>query len=714
MKLSLFYFAFLVGFFTCTLKAKSQVNPSIEIKARSYGDRIVLRYLPSSSIFFSQGNKVGYRVERAAYINGVPNEKLIFKPIKGSPFKRFTDEQWLAALNEEKNRDTSAAKLIGLAMIYSDPNGITNSGNDLLKEGLKSLKEQKDNADIKYGYALIAANRNKIAAEGLALRISDTDVELGKTYVYRVQINLPLTKPSSAGIAYIKVSCTNFNDQYIRNDKLVKIKELDQSVTFSFPEGDAYYAFNIERSDDEGKTYQRISKSPVLNVRPIGFTGPLDFAYGDTSLINYKKYHYSVWVSTCYADELLLAQFVAMPRDKTPPSQPSLKTATHIKPNQVELKWEIKQKGSEDLKGFTIKRGNKENGEYNLISKTILSSTSTSYIDETFNHTGSNYYIVEAIDTAGNKSASFPAYVTLTDSIPPAMPVISSAKIDSLGKIMIKIKPATEKDFMGYQLQKANAKDHEFSVVVETFKDSLGATTFTLKDSTTLNTLTKNIYYKVIAFDTHFNQSTPSAVIELKKRDTIPPVSPLIKDFLINDTSIVIVFANSSSEDVVSNYILRRENGKAKFDTVFVNKDNLVTRFTDLKISGGKLYEYAMIAKDDGGLLSKISRSIQLKSLLNNKIPAPVLSGQYNEQTKKIGLSFTVNEKLYNRKLTIEIYRRTHLKSTWLAYKTIPIEKGTVFLDDPPKDEKEVWYVVKLVDSNKNSSNYSNELMLKF
>jgi hypothetical protein len=710
MKINIFSIALLIFAFGAITGARSQSATSLSVSARSYSDRIVLRYLPSTPILFNQGNKLGYRIERADFIKGTPIEKLAFKPIKVALYKRWSNTQWEKTMLEQRKTDTLEAKLIGLAMAYSDPSADANG--DILKDGLKSLKEEKRNTDMKYGYALIAANRSRLAAEGLGLLANDFDVKVGQTYVYRIYINQPGSAPM-ADAAYITTTCTDFNEKYLRNDKLVKITALDEAVSFSFPETDEYYAFNVARSDDGGITYRRISGTATLNVRPTGFVGSLDFAYGDSALTNYKKYYYRIMVTTYFADELLLAQFSAMPKDKTPPPTPFLKTATHLKPNQVELKWEMNLKGATDLKGFMISRGDKEDGKFTVISKTMLSSASNSYIDETFDREGANYYIVEAIDTAGNSSRSFPAYVTLIDSIPPGSPVISSAKIDSLGKITIKIKPNTEKDFMGYQLQKANAREHDFSVVVETFKDSLGRSTFTLKDSTTLQTLTKKIYYKVIAFDTHFNQSRPSVIIELKKRDTIPPVSPLIKDFMISDTAVVIVFANSSSEDAGRNYLLRKEMGKLKFDTVFVNENPAVSKFIDTKIVGGKQYEYAMIARDEGGLRSKISNSIQIKTLLNNRIPSPELFGVYNAASKKIEISFKLDEKIVNRKLTIEIYQRKDEKSAWTDFKSFPYVKNQPLLENITADQKTHYYVMRLVDENKNSSNFSNELSIK-
>jgi fibronectin type 3 domain-containing protein len=710
-----FIFIFHLSLFTSVCIAQTEAKKPVALVARSYADHIVLRYFATSPSLFNTANKVGYVIEKAPIAigaDGTSPEKLSYVAIKESPFKRWKDEQWETALKNLKLSDSTELKLAGLAMALTDSSAKPRGG-DVMEDGLKSLKEQRDNADMKFGFALIAANRSKAAAEGLALRVTDQEVVMGKTYMYRIRINQPMEDAKNTW-TYLKIKCQTFDENYLKNNKAISLIEGDKNVSFSFPESDEYYAFNVERSDDNGNTYKRITGVPSLKLKPHGYTGKTDYGFADSNLINYKKYYYRILVSTLFADELLLSSFAATPTDKTPPPIPFLKSAEHTKPNQVELTWEMTGNETSDLKGFAIKRSNEEKGIYTSIAKNILPPSSRKFVDENFNKEGSNYYVVEAIDTAGNVSRSFPAYVTLIDSTPPAAPVVATAFIDSMGKVIIHIKPNAEKDFMGYQVLKANAADHEFSVVEETFKDSLGSTTFVVYDSTTLNTLTKNIFYKLIAFDTHFNQSEPSKIIQLKRRDTIPPVSPLITDFVITDSSVVLTFVNSGSEDVVRNILLRKLKGKETYDSIFSNRDTSITTFTDKKIISGSQYEYAMIAKDDGGLTSKISNTIVLKTLKDNRLPAPTITASYDPNTKKISLSFIVDEKLKDRKLKIEIYKRTDKNATWNAFKNIVFERGKVFLDEPANAQKSIMYIVRLLDENNRSSNFSNEIELKF
>jgi hypothetical protein len=165
----------------------------------------------------------------------------------------------------------------------------------------------------------------------MALSVTDNAVSPGVTYVYRARIN-DKAQNNKAMIAYVKVKCENFNNKYLLNNKVVKVTEGDENISFSFPGSKAYYAFNVERSDDGGATYKMLTNAPAFKLTPHGYKGETDFGYIDSLLTNYKKYRYRVWVSTPFADDMLLAEFIAMPRDRTPPPAPFLRSAIHIKP----------------------------------------------------------------------------------------------------------------------------------------------------------------------------------------------------------------------------------------------------------------------------------------------------------------------------------------------------------------------------------------------
>lgn len=684
----------------------------IALIARSYADHIVLRYFATTPTLFNAANKVGYIIEKAVAVNTTTIEKLTYLPIKGSPFIRWDETKWEAEYKNAVFTDSNELKLAGLAIAFSDAAASAIKG-DVLNNDLKSLKEQRDNASMKFALTLIAANRSKLAAEGLALRISDFDVVVGTKYVYRIRVNQPI-KTNLNDWVYVQVQCKNFNTTYLRNDTAVKLTEGDQKISFVFPESTEYYAFNVQRSDNNGITYKKLTDIPSIKLQPNGYEGKTDYGFVDSGLINNKKYYYRVTVSTLFADEFILSEFTAIPSDQTPPPAPFLKSADHIKPKEIELSWEMVEKSASDLKGFTISRSSDEKTGYQKITKELLPISTRNYIDKSFDPDGSIYYVVEAVDTAGNISRSFPAYVTLIDSTPPTAPIITSAIIDSTGKIIIKIKPNTEKDFMGYQLLKANAADHEFSVVEQTFNDSDYQKVFVMYDSTTLNTLSKNIYYKLLAFDTHFNQSEPSKIIELKKRDTIPPIPPIITDYLINDSSINLQFVNSSSQDVTYSILLKRILGKEKYDTVFRNNNPNITTYQDKKIISNNQYEYAMIAKDESGLYSKVSNSIILKTKFSNRIPAPEIQGAYDNNTEKIILNIIIDKSLENQKIMTEIYSRTTENDSWAMILTLPFQKDKQIIIKPIKGNNKMFFSARLIDEKNKISNFSAEKIIHY
>ncbi len=688
------------------LTAQVDTTKRLTAMQRSYNNKIVLRLFPANQSALLVGNKKGYKIQRADAEQG-DITKLNYKDIKNTISQRLTEDSGVSYIDKNNITDTIERKMAGLAYGLTETNALPKKG-DVLVDGVASLKEQQQDESMKFFMINIACNKSKLAAKIMGLWVDDEDVVLGKTYAYRVKIN-----DEKNDWYYIKVKCQNFNPNYLLNNNLIKLNEGDTKINFTFPEGYDYYAFNIDRANYTKDLFKRLNNEPMLKINPTGNTGKIDYTFGDSNLVNYKKYFYKVWVNTPFGDEILLADFSAMPRDKTPPPMPAIKTANHIKPTQVEIKWDMDDKNSGDLKGFIVKRSNKNEGPFKQISQKMLETSARVFIDETFDKEGENYYILEAIDTAGNMIESYPAYVTLIDSTPPAIPIITKATIDSLGKITIKIKPNIEKDFMGYQLLKANEAEHEFSVVQETYKDSLGATTFVLFDSTTLQSLTPNIFYKLISFDTHYNQSEPSEIIKLKRPDTIPPVSPIIKGFKLTDSTIVLNFSNSSSDDVIANYLLRREVGKEKFDTIFLNKDFKIETFVDKKIVGGKQYEYTMIAKDDAFFLSKKSRSLIIRTLFNNELPVPILQGTYNEKQKFVTLNYKFNSLSKSKKSKIEVYTRKSKSADWVILKSVDVDVNKSIIDDKLPTSEIIFYIAKITDENSNSSIFSKPIEVK-
>lgn len=361
----------------------------------------------------------------------------------------------------------------------------------------------------------------------------------------------------------------------------------------------------MERAGETENSFKPLNTTAFYSSTSPGFEGPINGTFKDDSLTNYKWYRYRFYGMTAFGEKVLFAEVKGMPKDLTPPTAPSLKLPKHSKPNEVSLGWEISGNIS-DLKGFIVGRSNQDSGDFKILHAKLLPTSTRNYIDTGFSRSDKNYYVVYALDTAGNISGSYPAYVTITDSVAPAKPTILSAIIDSLGVVVIKVSQGKEKDLKGYRLFKSNGVDHEFSVIDESFKtSSTDTTSFKLiyTDTVELNSLTPDIYYQVKALDFNYNQSVFSDKIKVKRPDTIPPITPVIFNTVVKEKQIELFFSPSESIDVKEHIIYRKTDIEAR-DWELLSGTKTQGIFIDTTVSAGTTYYYSIRAKDESGLFS--------------------------------------------------------------------------------------------------------------
>jgi fibronectin type 3 domain-containing protein len=194
----------------------------------------------------------------------------------------------------------------------------------------------------------------------------------------------------------------------------------------------------------------------------------------------------------------------------------------------------------------------------------------------------------------------------MKDDTPPKKPIRLSGKIDTSGVVNVHWKLGPEPDLLGYLVYYANAPDHVFTPVSEDF---LADSTFA--DSVSLRTLTKKIYYRVVAFDKNRNPSPPSDILELKKPDKLPPVPAVFSDFRVTDSTVYMNWAPSTSSDLVSQVLYRREKGSEWLE--YGKFDNKTKDFVDKEVKKQTWYEYSLVSVDDAGLQSEKSFPLNVR-----------------------------------------------------------------------------------------------------
>ena len=436
------------------------LRTKIGIIARSYSDSVIVRWAVSKPSVWSLCKEFGFILERAPILqNGSYGE---FKSVKQGVFKPWTDEQWeLYFASKPEITDTNEIDYDVFAYLFgssdqdvSDIQIESPSGNEI-----QDLKDKKSKLAWQILFAMLSANSSVTAAEGLGLRYVDKDVKLGERYVYR--INLAGKSPIyilEEGLVEVKVE--DYDSDFAK--QTLTASENDGSIGINWKMNNRLSFYKVERSDDDGKTYQNLTKTPLLTMRNNTNSDDASDGYLDTLIVNYKPYIYRVYGTTSFADKVLIGEIVAMGRDRTPPEQPFVPQPEHISDKEVKIKWQMSDNPAKDLKGFYIGRDSSASGEFKYVTK-LLPPYSREYIDKNFSTEVSNFYLVEAIDTAGNISQSYPVYVALNDTTPPVKPEWIKGSMDSNGVVTLVVKPNLEKDLMGYRILTSNSPEHEFS-----------------------------------------------------------------------------------------------------------------------------------------------------------------------------------------------------------------------------------------------------------
>lgn len=599
-----FTFLLIVSVMGYAQPSENEFTGTIRIGGRYLeGEGIELRFFPNKKAILETGFRQGFSVERSTA--GTSNFTEIAR------IKPFTEAQWNAAMAEHKG-DPETVDMLDLAREFLKSAMTPRGGSFDFEQGINALRQQKADEDFEYAVFMLSAVRNANVAKGLGLSYFDKTVSPQSTYTYRIK-----TVGTSPVYTLVPepytITAKPDNTPYANE---VFVYEGDTELNFTWEESDLLSGNFIERQAPGETIFTALNTNPIINLTGDGYEGPRRGSYKDDNLTNYKVYTYRFYGTNLFGEKIRFAELKAMPRDRTPPEQPFLEKPLHVAPREVLLKWQMNPEPAPDLLGFIIGRSPESEGNYTVISEKMLPKDARTYTDTTFISGKTNYFIVQAVDTALNISSSFPVAVTLIDTIPPAMPVFLSGKIDSTGVVTLEVVKNTERDLMGYRLFKANQRDHEYSVISEHFieSDSLNHTIqLVFNDTVTLNSLTSNIYYKVKAIDFNYNQSDFSEAMPINRPDTIPPTTPVFTRVINSKDQVELHFALSESSDLAGHQLYRKSNPEAPWE-LYARLEQGQTIVVDKKVVQGTVYYYTLRAYDTTGNYSDYAFTMQGKA----------------------------------------------------------------------------------------------------
>ena len=590
-------------------------SASIFVLARAVEDSVVLRWAPSTPHAWRLCNRIGYTVVRRS----ASGERLVLTP---APLKPWEPEELMKAREEDPgNRFISVAALA----LWSDTSLMGHS--DSL--GLDTLAANAEKNTLLHGYALFSADNDQKTATMLALRMVDRSVRRGEQYTYTISIAEARDYRISPGEVTVIAGA---GPPAMPPPRSLTAEGLDGKIELRWeaPSEYDYTGYDVFRSGD-GKTFTKVTVTPIVILRS-DERADVPGGYSDTTITNSKVYTYRVQGIDAFGSSGAAAEVRVTGRDLTPPFMPFVSNPEQ-KGNTITLKWIMKEV-SPDLAGFHILRSAQSDSGWRRITTSALPRSANTYTDPVPD-IAEPFYVVSAIDTAGNTANSLPLYGFVIDTLPPAVPAGLTGSIDSSGVVTLRWHANRERNLLGYRVLWANALDHEFSQRTgQVWKDTV------FIDTVEVNTLTSHVYYQVAAVNWNYNHSLPTPTLELKRPDVVPPEAPVFTDVLASDTAVLLRWVPSGSRDLFSHALFRRMQGERDW-VLIATLSRTADSYADSKVRHGVMYEYQIEAVDSSGLRARAELPVQARPYDTGVRPAvEQLNAVYDPERKAVLLDW--------------------------------------------------------------------------
>lgn len=615
------------------------LHAGIKVFAKAYGDSVVLRWAPDDKWAWTSLNYSGYVIERIDATDSVFTSTILTP----QPLKPMTLEEMKTAFagSDDKYAAMAAQCLYGKNFTFNTR-----------QEGAGGIKDKSDVWNSRYAFALEAADFDAPTATATALRFTDRNVRKKGVYIYRVYPATPTHQGriDTGAVAVINLMARKVKPKLheaIAGDKVAELHWMRR-------QSEQYSAYYIERSSD-GKVFRQINKVPFISSLPdtalfykadslhrqVFSMMRAQQAYIDSLPEDNHRYYYRIRGVNAFAEWSDYSDTLSVTGiDLTAPTVPLVDKPKYMSARTISLHWTKKIK-EPDFKGYMILRAhNRPTEKYFTLTTALLDTSATTFTDTAAFEHGATFYRVVAVDTAGNIGYSTVAMGMVPDTTPPAPPTGLQGRIDRDGRVYLHWNRNTEEDVKGYKVYFANSSEHVYAQITIT----PGAdTTFT--DIITLNTLTKNIWYKVVAVDQNNNHSGYSAPVVLKRPDIVAPVAPLVASVLVDTGGVRITWIKSASSDAVSYTVFRKQEQDSIWTPVFrVKHDSTQATFfyIDNSVSPFVTYNYCAETVDEDSLHS--GKSAPATATVKTIAPLPplqTLSAVYDGSAQAVHLKWS-------------------------------------------------------------------------
>jgi len=568
------------------------------------GTGIDMRWFSDNNEVMRRGTESGFIIEKRVSGTGA------FQPIATVQSLNEAETEQLIQVNNAQGKRADRLRVV-TELRDSDTEHLP--GQIDFQNQIEDLVKRKSAEDFRTMTFMLSSFEDSLAARVLGLSATDTNVTPGQTYEYRAK----LANPGGLNVVSVITEVTAA-EQMEDYEVPILVNEGDGELSFIWEQPENSVGLYVQRSYGENGPFEDLNDVIELNLRGHQYDGPQRATFSDEDLNNYRTYHYRFYGQNVFGERVLIGEASGTPRDLTPPREPLLLQPKHESEDTVRVTWEMPGAVDNDLAGFAVLRGDGTDEEFTRLHPDLTDPNLREWVDVDFDRDLDTYYAIQAVDTAGNVSTSAALPVSYIRFNPPARPEIGQATIGDDGSVEITISPDPEGAVDGYKIFMANDPEHEFSVVKEMFGDSLitPGERISVRDTVMLNTLTRNVYYQIRAYDVHFNESEASEIIALERPDIVPPPRPVFRNVSTGSTQIDFEIALPTVNDFQTATLYRRSGPESDWQPVqSFRKKQEIASYSDRRLEPGETYFYRLQAEDQSGLTSDFSRPIRVTTV---------------------------------------------------------------------------------------------------
>lgn len=548
----------------------------IVVQAKDAIDSVIIRWAPTNPRTWLHANNVGYKIYRytlthnGRLLKNVPNTKiLIDSMILPKPLN-----EWEKIANQNKYAAITAQA------IYGGSFNIEIDAPDIF-----TIINKSKELENRYSFALLSADHSIEVARLSGLCFVDKNIRSNEEYLYKIcvakqskqftidtgfvfvedSMNLVLPKPADIQARFEdRLAVINWSNKYMK---------------------DVFSSYILERSDDN-EQFEAINNEPIVAIaNELNPKGETVFYY-DSLPVNYKTYFYRVRGKNIFGDISPPSDTIFGMGQKHISVAPNINEVEIIDNKLIKINWHFPDSFIHLVNGFDILVSTNIYKDYKVINKELLPASQKKYAFKTSNNVN---YIIVRVSIEEKVIQSNPVLAQLIDKKAPKPPIDIRGEIDSTGLVHLIWQANSENDLLGYRVYRAFNLNNEFSQIT---KGVININKYS--DSVYIETLTKNVFYKVVAVDYNFNFSDFSEVLKLKRPDIIPPIPPVFSGIKATDSCIIVKWNKSPSKDIKTHILYRKH--KNNWYKVTESDTNV---YYDYDTRPELLYKYRITAIDN-------------------------------------------------------------------------------------------------------------------